>query len=266
MVKGKEKGEFFFFFPLFRSSKCVVYRFLLAASVSFSIPIADLQKTLRVVLLTCNVFPFSFPSFFVIYPHAPILANLELDFDRQWRTNERQSSAPSNDSSTNFIFFLSVRKKFFIFSPTDECLFPIYKLLSCYIQVFISFLFISIYFLLVSTPAVVGICLGGALLLISVAAVSCFCYRGHQQQSSARGQQKKLRPAHHVGTEYRKPTAVRSPNQHVNTAAIHYPKKSPSPTSCVRPVVPGSCPIGTTQSPLSGRSLSGKFILYIFDS
>ena len=113
-----------------------------------------------------------------------------------------------------------------------------------------SFFVITIFFLLVSTPAVVGICLGGALLLISVAAVSCFCYRGHQQQSS-RGHHKKLRPAHHGGADFRKPTAVRSPNQPNVTTATHYLKKSPSPTSCVR-TVPSSCPIGTAQSPLSG--------------
>lgn len=105
-----------------------------------------------------------------------------------------------------------------------------------------------------STPAVVGICLGGALLLISVAAVSCFCYRGHQQQSSRR-HHKKLRPAHHGGADFRKPTAVRSPNQPNVTTATHYLKKSPSPTSCVR-TVPSSCPIGTAQSPLSATTPS----------
>lgn len=113
----------------------------------------------------------------------------------------------------------------------------------------------------VSTPAVVGICLGGTLLLISVAAVSCFCYRGQQYRHG-----KKI-PSGGTGSEnrplaFRKPVAVKSPNQHQlvyshhgagSTAAIsHHLKKSPSPTGARTP--PGSCPIATkTSSPLTGN-------------
>ncbi|XP_032791988.2 synaptotagmin-4 isoform X2 [Daphnia magna] len=119
----------------------------------------------------------------------------------------------------------------------------------------------------VSTPAVVGICLGGVVLLISVAAVSCFCYRGHQQQT-----RKKMRsPGSHLGSEsrplaFRKPVAVKSPNSQQqlthshsisggSSAAIsHHMKKSPSPTGAKTP--PGSCPIGKSPSPLSGTTPS----------
>lgn len=113
-----------------------------------------------------------------------------------------------------------------------------------------------------STPAVVGICLGATLLLFSVAAVSCFCYRGHHQPHGRLG--KKLRsPVGHIDNKplaFRKPTAVKSPishqhcypSQHVVTSAAalaHHLKKSPSPTGNKTP--PGSCPIGKTSSPLS---------------
>nr|CAG4636989.1 EOG090X05OW [Ceriodaphnia reticulata]SVE72917.1 EOG090X05OW [Ceriodaphnia reticulata] len=119
----------------------------------------------------------------------------------------------------------------------------------------------------VSTPAVVGICLGGTLLLISVAAVSCFCYRGQQQ---ARGGKKVRSPGgSHIGSEsrplaFRKPMAVKSPNQQQLTyshpiggssvAISHHLKKSPSPTGAKTP--PGSCPIGKTPSPLSATTPS----------
>lgn len=109
-----------------------------------------------------------------------------------------------------------------------------------------------------------GICLGGTLLLISVAAVSCFCYRGHQ----ARNGKKVRSPGSHIGSEsrplaFRKPMAVKSPNQqqltyshHVggssSVAVSHHLKKSPSPTGTKSP--PSSCPIGKTPSPLSGKS------------
>nr|CAG4650954.1 EOG090X05OW [Simocephalus serrulatus]SVE94218.1 EOG090X05OW [Simocephalus serrulatus] len=117
----------------------------------------------------------------------------------------------------------------------------------------------------VSTPAVVGICLGGTLLLISVAAVSCFCYRGQQ----ARNGKKVRSPGSHIGSEnrplaFRKPMAVKSPNQqqltyshHVagsSVAISHHLKKSPSPTGVKSP--PGSCPIAKTPSPLSATTPS----------
>jgi len=105
-----------------------------------------------------------------------------------------------------------------------------------------------------STPAVVGICLGATLLLLSVAAVSCLCYRGRANRN------KKLRPpsgGYRTGFEtkplpFRKPTAVRSPN-----TGTYYLKKSPSPTGIKSP--PGSsviAPSAKTPSPLSGNTPS----------
>ena len=111
--------------------------------------------------------------------------------------------------------------------------------------------------MLVSTPAVVGICLGTALLLMSVAAVSCLCYRGRNNHHN-----KKLRPTgagsggYRTGFEtkalpFRKPTAVRSPN----TGTAHfYLKKTPSPTGTKNPIGTGTgvtTPI-KTPSPLTG--------------
>lgn len=123
-----------------------------------------------------------------------------------------------------------------------------------------------------STPAVVGICLGATLLLFSVAAVSCFCYRGHQQQT-----RRKLRSPGHLDNRalaFRKPTAVKSPigQQHypshhapvASAAALaHHLKKSPSPTGTKTP--PGSCPIGKTSSPLSGSAptASSRLAAYV---
>ena len=111
--------------------------------------------------------------------------------------------------------------------------------------------------MLVSTPAVVGICLGTTLLLMSVAAVSCLCYRGRNNHHN-----KKLRPTgagsggYRTGFEtkalpFRKPTAVRSPN----TGTAHfYLKKTPSPTGTKNPIGTGTgvtTPI-KTPSPLTG--------------
>ncbi|XP_046444898.1 synaptotagmin-4-like isoform X1 [Daphnia pulex] len=120
-----------------------------------------------------------------------------------------------------------------------------------------------------STPAVVGICLGGVVLLISVAAVSCFCYRGHHQQT--RSTKKARSPGSHIGSEnrplaFRKPVAVKSPNNPQqlthsypvsggsSVAISHHLKKSPSPTGAKTP--PGSCPIGKSPSPLSATTPS----------
>nr|SVE76366.1 EOG090X05OW [Daphnia longispina] len=110
----------------------------------------------------------------------------------------------------------------------------------------------------VSTPAVVGICLGGVVLLISVAAVSCFCYRGQQ---ITRGNKKVRSPGSHIGSEnrplaFRKPVAVKSPNnsQQLTSVTAHHLKKSPSPTGAKTP--PGSCPIGKSPSPLSATTPS----------
>ena len=120
---------------------------------------------------------------------------------------------------------------------------------------------------LVSAPAVLGICLGGAILLVSVAAISCFCYRGHQQHRNH-----KLRGGGGGGgggstpingyrsgfdgqpMPFRKATAVKSPNSTSASAVSgHFLKKSPSPTTLKSP--PGSCPFSKSMvasSPLSG--------------
>lgn len=122
-----------------------------------------------------------------------------------------------------------------------------------------------------SAPAVLGICLGGAILLVSVAAISCFCYRGHQQHRNH-----KLRGGGGGGgggstpingyrsafdgqpMPFRKATAVKSPNSTSASAVSgHFLKKSPSPTTLKSP--PGSCPFSKSMvasSPLSGTSPS----------
>ena len=80
-----------------------------------------------------------------------------------------------------------------------------------------------------SSPALIGICLGSTLLLLSVAAVTCFCYR--RRSSSAHKLIYRRTPDKPVGL--RRPTAVRSPG-----SQGHYLKKSPSPTG--KPATPGS--------------------------
>ena len=100
---------------------------------------------------------------------------------------------------------------------------------------------------LVSAPAVLGICLGGAVLLVSVAAVSCFCYRGHQHRShKLRGVSNGYRASNFESKPlaFRKPTAVKSPSSTTGSGVpAHYLKKSPSPTGMKSP--PGSGLSGT---------------------
>nr|CAG4640840.1 EOG090X05OW [Eulimnadia texana] len=102
----------------------------------------------------------------------------------------------------------------------------------------------------VSTSAVVAICLGIALLLLSVVAVACLCYRGRQARM------RKLRSVARSGAAeakplpFRKPTAVRSPNP---GAGPFYLKKSPSPTGSKSP--PGSVSM-KTPSPQQGNTPS----------
>ncbi|XP_037083022.1 LOW QUALITY PROTEIN: synaptotagmin-11-like [Pollicipes pollicipes] len=80
-----------------------------------------------------------------------------------------------------------------------------------------------------SSPALIGVCLGAALLLLSVAAVACFCYR--RRGSPPHKLIYRRPPERSVGL--RRPTAVRSPG-----SQGHYLKKSPSPTG--KPATPGS--------------------------
>ncbi|KDR15169.1 hypothetical protein L798_11062, partial [Zootermopsis nevadensis] len=101
----------------------------------------------------------------------------------------------------------------------------------------------------VTTPALVGICLGATLFLVTVAAVTCFCYRRHSKlvQSGKKGvrggPEKPLALQQH-----RRPTAVKSP---AGSAGTHYLKKSPSPTGNARsPPGPGG---SGTPSPTVGH-------------
>ncbi|XP_052121648.1 synaptotagmin-4, partial [Frankliniella occidentalis] len=103
----------------------------------------------------------------------------------------------------------------------------------------------------VSTPAIVGICLGASLFLVLTAAVTCVCYRrrshwsqGHEKLGGLgkpRGSgDKPLAMQQHPRPCPRRPTAVKSPAG----GPPQYLKKSPSPTG------PGKSPPGaTTPSP-----------------
>lgn len=84
----------------------------------------------------------------------------------------------------------------------------------------------------VTTPALVGICLGATLFLVTVAAVTCFCYRRHSKlvqngKKGVRGGPDKPLALQ----QHRRPTAVKSP---AGSAGTHYLKKSPSPTGGAR--------------------------------
>lgn len=72
--------------------------------------------------------------------------------------------------------------------------------------------------LTVTGPALLSILLGCSVFLVSLGAVTCFCYR-RREQSKQRGRGRPL-------AFTRRPAAVRSPA--TNT---HYLKKSPSPNS-----------------------------------
>ncbi|XP_049792501.1 synaptotagmin-11 [Schistocerca nitens] len=84
-----------------------------------------------------------------------------------------------------------------------------------------------------TTPALVGICLGGALFLVAVAAVAC---------SGGLGALSLHQPP-------RRPTAVRSPAG--GAPAPHYLRKSPSPTGNPAKTPPGSGQ-SAASSPTSG--------------
>ena len=89
-----------------------------------------------------------------------------------------------------------------------------------------------LFFIAVTTPALVGICLGATLFLVTVAAVTCFCYRRHSKP--LQGGKKGVRggPDKPLALQqHRRPTAVKSPAGSVGT---HYLKKSPSPTGGAR--------------------------------
>uniref|UniRef100_T1HAW5 C2 domain-containing protein n=1 Tax=Rhodnius prolixus TaxID=13249 RepID=T1HAW5_RHOPR len=91
----------------------------------------------------------------------------------------------------------------------------------------------------VTGPALLSILLGCSVFLVSLGAVTCFCYR-RREQSKQRGRGRPL-------AFTRRPAAVRSPA--TNT---HYLKKSPSPNS--RP--PSTSPLGSA-SPNSPSGAPG---------
>lgn len=79
-----------------------------------------------------------------------------------------------------------------------------------------------------SNPAVVGICVGSALLVVTIAAVSCVCYK----RRSAVKLQQSLRKTSDKNVPLRRPTAVRSPSSGPAGPIL---KKSPSPTGARSP-------------------------------
>ncbi|XP_065566230.1 synaptotagmin-4-like isoform X3 [Artemia franciscana] len=78
----------------------------------------------------------------------------------------------------------------------------------------------------VSTPALLGICLGATLVILSAMAVSCFCYRTHKKHHKSRKFRGCSTFAETRPLPLKRPTAVKSPNQ----GPTQYLKKSPSPS------------------------------------
>lgn len=109
----------------------------------------------------------------------------------------------------------------------------------------------------VTTPALIAICLGSTFFLISLAAVTCFCYRRRSSGSASQKLTSMLKKSHHPEKPLvlRKPTAVKSPS----SGSVGGPvlmKKSPSPT---QPKI--NPPSGSTRTSPTGnghRSPSGK--------
>jgi hypothetical protein len=91
---------------------------------------------------------------------------------------------------------------------------------------------IVIVLIAVTTPALVGICLGATLFLVTVAAVTCFCYRRHSMLSQCGKKGIRGGPEKPLALQqHRRPTAVKSP---AGSSGTTYLKKSPSPTGSVR--------------------------------
>ncbi|KAK7792989.1 hypothetical protein R5R35_013174 [Gryllus longicercus] len=90
----------------------------------------------------------------------------------------------------------------------------------------------------VTTPALVGICLGATLFLVTVAAVTCFCYRRHSRVLGGGGGGRKKEPRggrpEVVLRQCRRFSAVKSPAGAGPGPGPHYLKKSPSPTGSAR--------------------------------
>nr|XP_018910718.1 PREDICTED: synaptotagmin-4 isoform X2 [Bemisia tabaci] len=103
---------------------------------------------------------------------------------------------------------------------------------------------VSVSHFAVSTPAVVGICLGTTLFLTMVGAATCFCYRRRYVTIG----RNKLSGEKTLVFQHRRSTAVRSPA--CSQTTTHYLKKTPSPSSCA-PSLCGSganSPTGTAPS------------------
>ncbi|XP_015928434.2 synaptotagmin-4 isoform X2 [Parasteatoda tepidariorum] len=99
----------------------------------------------------------------------------------------------------------------------------------------------------VTTPALIGICLGSAFFLVTLAAVTCFCYKRRSPSASAQKLSSVFKK-HHPDKPLvlRKPTAVKSPSSGSVSGSILI-KKSPSPTQ------PKISPPGTRTSPSGGN-------------
>ncbi|XP_059486705.1 synaptotagmin-11 [Neocloeon triangulifer] len=100
----------------------------------------------------------------------------------------------------------------------------------------------------VTTPTLVGICLGATLFLVAMAAATCFCYRRRSPYTAKMYSKRTEKPV-----TLRKPTAVKSPGSGPTT---HYLKKSPSPTDHKAP--PGMCNGDTRSSPTELENGNGN--------
>ncbi|CAG0912688.1 unnamed protein product, partial [Notodromas monacha] len=99
-----------------------------------------------------------------------------------------------------------------------------------------------------STPALVGICLGASVFLVSMLAVSCLCYRRRAYHYKPYTRKFPERPMN-----FRKPTAVKSPG-----TQSHYLRKSPSPSSGFRTPPGGK---SKTPSPPGNQSMPVPHLL-----
>ncbi|XP_054711911.1 synaptotagmin-4-like isoform X2 [Uloborus diversus] len=81
----------------------------------------------------------------------------------------------------------------------------------------------------VTTPALIGICLGSALFLVTLAAVTCFCYRRRSSAGASQKLTSVLKKNHHPDKPLvlRKPSAVKSPSSGSVGGGL---KKNTSPT------------------------------------
>ncbi|CAH1379593.1 synaptotagmin-4 [Tenebrio molitor] len=101
----------------------------------------------------------------------------------------------------------------------------------------------------VTSPTIIGLCLGGAVFVLCMAALTCFCYRQRRSHNAKRhGPDQPL--AFHT---HRRPTAVKSPAG----ATTHYLKKSPSPTGPSKTPPGMSAPHTPSPTGSSSGSMAG---------